>query len=312
MAGMEEIVPAALADERIDRMVAMMTSASRSQVAQWLDDGLIALNGETVTVRSRRVTEGDVVTVSVDLDAPVAPLDPDPSIPVPIVYIDDDLLVIDKPAGLVVHPGAGNESGTLVHGVLAQYPEIASLGERERPGIVHRLDKDTSGLMLVARSAAAFEELREQMAGHEIERIYTTLVWGRPSAPSGLIDAPIGRSARDKTRMAVSADGREARTWYSVLETFVDPVEVSLVECRLDTGRTHQIRVHMGSIGHAVVGDARYRGDRQSLRVPRMMLHSTTIGFDHPITGERMTFAAPLPDDMATVIAGLSNPPIQE
>ena len=312
MAGMEEVVPAALADERIDRMVAMMTSASRSQVAEWMDAGHIRLNGDVVAVRSRRVIEGDVVSVDVDLDAPQPPLAPDPSVEVPIVYVDDDLLVIDKPAGVVVHPGAGNDSGTLVQGVLARYPEIAALGERERPGIVHRLDKDTSGLMLVARSQAGFEELREQMAGHEIERIYTTLVWGRPSAPTGLIDAPIGRSARDKTRMAVAADGREARTWYTVLETFVDPVEASLVECRLDTGRTHQIRVHMGSIGHPVVGDARYRGERQSLTVPRMMLHSTTIGFDHPVTGEHMSFESPLPADMVDVIARLSNPPIQE
>lgn len=312
MAGMEEVVPAALADERIDRMVAMMTSASRSQVAEWMDAGHIRLNGVAVTVRSRRVVEGDVVSVDVDLDAPQEPLAADPTVEVPIVYVDDDLLVIDKPAGVVVHPGAGNDSGTLVQGVLARYPEIAALGERERPGVVHRLDKDTSGLMLVARSQVAFEELREQMAGHEIERIYTTLVWGRPSAPTGLIDAPIGRSARDKTRMAVAADGREARTWYTVLETFVDPVEVSLVECRLDTGRTHQIRVHMGSIGHPVVGDARYRGERQSLSVPRMMLHSTTIGFDHPVTGEHMSFESPLPADIVDVIARLSNPPIPE
>ncbi len=312
MAGMEEVVPAALADERIDRMVAMMTSASRSQVAEWMDAGHIRLNGVAVTVRSRRVVEGDVVSVDVDLDAPQEPLAADPTVEVPIVHVDDDLLVIDKPAGVVVHPGAGNDSGTLVQGVLARYPEIAALGERERPGVVHRLDKDTSGLMLVARSQVAFEELREQMAGHEIERIYTTLVWGRPSAPTGLIDAPIGRSARDKTRMAVAADGREARTWYTVLETFVDPVEVSLVECRLDTGRTHQIRVHMGSIGHPVVGDARYRGERQSLSVPRMMLHSTTIGFDHPVTGEHMSFESPLPADIVDVIARLSNPPIPE
>ena len=312
MAGMEEIVPAALSEERIDRMVAMMTSASRSQVAEWLSAGRIRLNDVVVTVRSRRVTTGDVVSVDVDLDAPEPPLAADPDVEVPIVYVDDDLLVIDKPAGVVVHPGAGNDSGTLVQGVLARYPEIAQLGERERPGIVHRLDKDTSGLMLVARSPEAFDELREQMAGHEIERIYTAIVWGRPSAPTGLIDAPIGRSVRDKTRMAVSTDGREARTWYTVLETFVDPVEVSIVECRLDTGRTHQIRVHMGSIGHPVVGDARYRGERQSLKVPRMMLHSTTIGFDHPVTGERLSFESPLPADIVSVIDRLSNPPTQE
>jgi 23S rRNA pseudouridine1911/1915/1917 synthase len=305
--GVVETVPGPLDGERIDRVVAMVTGASRTLVTDWLTSGLVRRNGVVATSRSARVVEGDLIEVDVDLDAAPAELVPEPDVVVPVVYEDDDLLVIDKPAGLVVHPGAGNPTGTMVQGLLARYPEIAGVGDPERPGVVHRLDKDTSGLMLVARSQAAYEELVAMLAAHEVERCYLTLVWGVPEARSGMVDAPIGRSTREPTRMVVSAQGKEARTRYDVVEAFTDPVPCALVECRLETGRTHQIRVHMSAIGHPVVGDDRYRGVRPAIATPRMVLHSAQLSLDHPVRhDERLSFTSPLPADLAAVVEGLS------
>lgn len=303
-----EVVPSALSGERIDRVVAMITGASRTRVTEWLEQGLVLCNDAVITTRSRRVVEGDSVVINVDPDLGPAPLVAEPGIDIPIVYADDDVIVIDKPAGLVVHPGAGNATGTLVQAMLALYPEIESIGEPERPGVVHRLDKDTSGLMLMARSADAYLELSAMLSAHEVERTYLTLVWGIPEAGSGLIDAPIGRSTREPTKMVVSAQGRDARTRYTVLETFEAPVPCSLVECRLETGRTHQIRVHMAAIGHAVVGDDRYRGARAAIETPRIFLHSAALEFDHPVRlDERLEFVAELPEDLADVLDRLRN-----
>ncbi|MEX1218313.1 MAG: RluA family pseudouridine synthase [Acidimicrobiales bacterium] len=298
-----ELIPSALSGERIDRVVAMITGASRTRVTDWLDEGLVMCNDKVVTTRSRRVTEGDTVVIDVEPDLGPAPLVAEPDINVPIVYDDDDVIVIDKPAGLVVHPGAGNATGTLVQAMIALYPEIAAVGEPDRPGVVHRLDKDTSGLMLMARSAKAHTELSAMLAAHEVERTYLTLVWGIPVSGSGLIDAPIGRSTREPTKMIVSAQGRDARTRYTVLETFDGPVPCALVECRLETGRTHQIRVHMAAIGHTVVGDERYRGARPALTTPRIFLHSAALEFDHPVrSDERLSFVSELPEDLAAVL----------
>jgi 23S rRNA pseudouridine1911/1915/1917 synthase len=305
--GVVETVPGPLDGERIDRVVAMVTGASRTQVTEWLSAGLVRRNGTVATTRSARVAEGDVVEVDVDLDAAPVALVAEPEVVVPVVYEDDDLLVIDKPAGLVVHPGAGNATGTMVQGLLARYPEIAGVGDPERPGVVHRLDKDTSGLMMVARSPAAYTELVAMLAHHEIERCYLTLVWGIPESMSGMVDAPIGRSAREPTRMVVSAQGKEARTRYDVVRTFTDPAPCALVECRLETGRTHQIRVHMSAIGHPVVGDDRYRGVKPAIPTPRMVLHSAALSLDHPVrTDEHLSFESPLPPDLAAVVDGLS------
>ena len=305
--GVVETVPGPLDGERIDRVVAMVTGASRSQVVEWIDAGLVRRNGAVATSRSARLAEGDVIEVVVDVDAPVDALVPEPDVEVPVVHADDDVLVIDKPAGLVVHPGAGNATGTMVQGLLARYPEIAGVGDPHRPGVVHRLDKDTSGLMLVARSSAAYERLVAMLAAHEVERRYLTLVWGIPEARSGMVDAPIGRSGREPTRMVVSAQGKEARTRYEVVRTFDEPVPCALVECRLETGRTHQIRVHMAAIGHPVVGDTRYRGAKPSIPTPRMVLHSAALALDHPTRpGERLSFESPLPADLTAVVEGLS------
>jgi 23S rRNA pseudouridine1911/1915/1917 synthase len=303
---MREVVPRALDGQRLDRVVALVTGISRAEAAALVDGGDVAVAGAPVTTRSHRVSEGDVVDVDVP-ERPSGPdLAPEPTVPVPVVHEDADLLVVDKPAGLVVHPGAGQASGTLVNGLLARYPEIRTVGQADRPGIVHRLDKGTSGLMLVARSAPAYERLVAMLGDHAVERRYRTLVWGAPDSPTGLVDAPIGRSTRERTRMAVTVRGKPARTWYEVVRTYSQPVEVTEVVCRLETGRTHQIRVHLASIGHRVVGDARYGGDRQSLPLHRPFLHAESLALDHPVTGEPLAFSSPLPDDLTEVLARLS------
>jgi 23S rRNA pseudouridine1911/1915/1917 synthase len=300
---LQETVPAALDGERLDRVVAMMTGASRTEVVGWVSEGRVLRNGAVAHTRSTRVAEGDLVTVDADLAVePVAP-EGDPSITFEVVYDDEDLIVVDKPPGLVVHPGAGHVGGTLVNGLLARYPEIAGVGEPGRPGIVHRLDKDTSGLLLVARTAAAHEALSAMLAAREITRRYLTLVWGHPESPTGLIDAPIGRSPREPTKMAVSAKGKEARTRYEVRARYDDPVEVALLECRLETGRTHQIRVHLSAIGHPVVGDDRYRGARAALPAPRMVLHAAFLELRHPTRPDQeLAFESPLPADLVAVL----------
>jgi 23S rRNA pseudouridine1911/1915/1917 synthase len=305
---MREVVPRALDGQRLDRVVALVTGRSRSEAAGLVDDGAVLVDGKPVTTRSHRVVEGDALEVDLPDLPPEATLDPDATVPVPVVHEDDHLLVIDKPAGLVVHPGSGQVSGTLVNGLLARYPEIRTVGQADRPGIVHRLDKGTSGLMLVARSEDAYETLVAMLAAREVDRQYHTLVWGTVASPTGMVDAPIGRSSRDRTRMAVTITGKPARTRYEVVATFHEPVEVTELRCRLETGRTHQIRVHLASIGHRVVGDGRYGGQRQSLPMPRPFLHAERLGVDHPVTDEPLAFESPLPDDLATVLAGLRRP----
>jgi 23S rRNA pseudouridine1911/1915/1917 synthase len=297
---MDETVPAALAGERLDRMVAMVSGASRSEVADLIASGRVTVDGKPVTQRSMRLSEGQQVSADLGELATTATALPqaDPLVGLTVIHVDDDLLVIDKPAGLVVHPGAGNTEGTLVNGLLARYPEIATVGDPARPGIVHRLDKGTSGLLLVARTQAAYTALVAMLSAHEVERRYLALVWGEFEVLSGMIDAPIGRSAREPTRMTVSARGKEARTRYEVVATYREPVTLSLVECRLETGRTHQIRVHLAAIGHSVVGDDRYQGSRASFAFPRPWLHAAALRLRHPITGEELSFDSPLPEDL--------------
>jgi 23S rRNA pseudouridine1911/1915/1917 synthase len=302
---MHEVVPRALDGQRLDRVVALVTGGSRSDAATLVDEGGVRVGGRAVTTRSHRVAEGDELDIDVPDRPPHVELAAEPDVPVPVVHEDAHLLVIDKPAGIVVHPGAGQASGTLVNGLLARYPEIRTVGEADRPGIVHRLDKGTSGLLAVARTDAAYDELVAMLAAHEVDRRYRTLVWGVPDSPTGLVDAPIGRSARERTRMAVTARGKPARTFYEVVRTYEVPVEVSELICRLETGRTHQIRVHLASIGHRVVGDLRYGGERQSLPMARPFLHAEQLAFPHPVTGEPLSFTSPLPDDLAAVLRTL-------
>jgi 23S rRNA pseudouridine1911/1915/1917 synthase len=232
---------------------------------------------------------------------------PDPAVVVPVVYADDDVVVVDKPAGLVVHPGAGHAAGTMVNGLLAAFPDLADVGDPARPGIVHRLDKDTSGLLVVARTPASYRTLTSALAKHAVEREYLALVWGRPDPPAGLVDAPIGRSGREPTRMAVSVRGRDARTGYATERSWEEPA-VALLRCRLETGRTHQIRVHLAAIGHAVVGDRQYRGVRPELRPPRIFLHATRLAFRHPADDRTVAFESPLPSDLEAVLDALDTP----
>ena len=297
---MEERIPAALAGERVDRVVAMLTDLPRTEAAALVADGHVRLDGTVVSGKSRKVAEGEVLTVEVP-ERRVAGVAADPSVHVPVVFADDDVIVVDKPAGLVVHPGHGNDRGTMVQGLLAAYPELAAVGEPDRPGVVHRLDAGTSGLLVVARSAAAYSSLVEQLQSRSVDRRYLALVAGTVESPAGVVDAPIGRSGSDPTRMAVRADGREARTAYEVRERFTEPTAATLLECKLETGRTHQIRVHLAAIGHPVLGDPRY--GRSPLRVPRPFLHAWRLAFDHPTTGERVSFESALPADLEAVRA---------
>lgn len=302
---MKTAVPAALAGERVDRAVAVLTGLTRSEVAALVAAGGVRLGGRGVATRSRRVAEGDELEIVV-ADEPASPpgLQADPSVEAAVVHVDDDVIVVDKPAGLVVHPGAGQREGTLVQGLLARFPDLASIGvgEQERPGVVHRLDKGTSGLLVVARTPAAYARLVSQLRRREVERVYRALVWGEVGAASGLIDAPVGRGVRDPTRMAVSPRGKEARTRYRVEGRYREPAPATLLECRLETGRTHQIRVHLAAIGHPVVGDARYRGTRPGLSLGRPFLHAAALAFDHPTTGDRLSFSSPLPADLVAVL----------
>jgi 23S rRNA pseudouridine1911/1915/1917 synthase len=283
----------------------MATGVSRAQAAELVAAGAVAVGGRPVTTRAYRLADGDVV----DVEVPEAPADrgpaPDPTVPVTVVHADDHLVVVDKPPGLVVHPGAGTAAGTLVNGLLARFPEMAGVGDPDRPGIVHRLDKGTSGLLAAARTQAAYERLVSALAARDVERRYLALAWGHLEAAAGLVDAPVGRSKRAPTRMSVATTGKEARTRYRVVRRFDDPVPTTLVECRLETGRTHQIRVHLSAIGHPVVGDADYGGRRQPVDAPRPFLHAAHLALDHPVTGERLAFDSPLPADLVAVLDGL-------
>lgn len=296
-------IPESLDGERADRALALLLDRPRSAAVSLIESGAATVSGVAVA-KSHRLVAGDVLVVVDDEGEVTAGPEPSATVPVEIRYSDDDIIVVAKQAGIVVHPGAGHATGTLVEGLLRRYPEIRTVGEPQRPGIVHRLDRDTSGLLVVARTGEAYESLVAQLATRQVERRYLVLVWGSPEAEKGLIDAPIGRSERKRTRMAVRGSGREARTGYEVLERFQDP-PVTLLRCRLETGRTHQIRVHCAAIEHPVVGDAEYGGVRTTLRLDRMFLHAETLRFEHPRTGEALSFEEPLPGDLEEVLRAL-------
>jgi len=291
---MQLTVPGSLGGERVDKAVALLSGLPRSQVKQLVEAGAVRVAGRAVASRSRRLVAGEVLEVDVperEDRSPVA----DPAVEVPVVFEDGHVLVVDKPAGLVVHPGAGNQTATMVHGLLARYPDLAGVGgDKARPGLVHRLDAGTSGLLVVARTDAAFHALVSQLAARTVERRYRALVHGRVASPSGVVDGPLGRDLRDPTRYAVAAGGKEARTHYEVLERGGD---TTLVICRLETGRTHQIRVHLSAIGHPLVGDVLY-GGHLALGLTRPYLHAFRLAFSHPVTGERVVFESPVPLDL--------------
>ena len=299
---MREVVPAALGGERVDKVVALLTGLARSEVATLVAAGGVRVGGRAVTTRSRRLAEGDALEVDLPVPVEVSPLAPEATVAVTVVHEDEAVVVVDKAAGVVVHPGAGQATGTLVAGLLACYPELAGVGTPDRPGVVHRLDKGTSGLLVVARTNEAYRSLSAQLKGRSVGRRYSAMVWALVEAPAGMVDAPVGRAAKDPTRMSVSARGREARTRYAVHRRFTTPAAATLIDCQLETGRTHQIRVHLAAIGHPVLGDARYGGARSARLSPRPFLHAAHLAFDHPRTGERLSFESALPADLQAVL----------
>ena len=273
---------------RIDKQLGHHFSQySRSQLQRWIEDGHVQVNGQTVKPKYK-LAAGDVVTITPEQPKKID-LVPE-NIPLDIVYEDDDVIVVNKPQGMVVHPAPGHPDHTLVNALLYHSP-LSTINGEFRPGIVHRIDKDTSGLLMVAKNDMAHRSLAAQLKAKTNEREYVALVHGVIKEDRGTIDAPLGRSPKDRKKQAVVAGGRHAVTHFKVLRRFR---HYTLVSCRLETGRTHQIRVHMKYIGHPLAGDPLY-GPRKTLPGKGQYLHARLLGFKHPRTGEQLTFTAPLP-----------------
>jgi 23S rRNA pseudouridine1911/1915/1917 synthase len=296
------------AGPRLDKALAEASGLSRERVKALIGEGRVTLGGLAVSQPSAKSAGGEfAIDVPPPADAAASP----EAIPLVIVYEDEHLIVIDKPAGMVVHPAAGNPAGTLVNALLHHCRgKLSGIGGVARPGIVHRIDKDTSGLLVVAKSDVAHEGLARQFADHSLERAYLAVCNGHPNPSEGTIVARIGRSDANRKKMAVlpkdSSRGKHAVTRYKVLRKLDG---CALVECRLETGRTHQVRVHLASIGHALVGDPLYgransvvRPVLQRLEFRRQALHAATLGFDHPVTSDRLRFTSDLPPDMKELI----------
>ena len=316
-------VAAEQAGERLDRfLAAALPDLSRSRVQALLEQGAITRAGEIMEDANTRVKPGETYTVRVPEPAPALP--EAQAIPLTVVHEDADLIVIDKPAGLVVHPAAGNPDGTLVNALIAHCgASLAGVGGVARPGIVHRLDKDTSGLLVAAKNDRAMASLARQFAARTIERAYHAAAWGSPRAGEGVIEGDIGRNPFDRKRMAVVRNqGKPARTRYRMLERYGSEARAfaSLIECRLETGRTHQIRVHLAHLGHPLIGDSVYGRARKPPRekteaeqraytaateFPRQALHAWLLGFQHPSTHKHLRFESPWPEDFADLIATL-------
>lgn len=324
----EIIADADAAGKRLDQWLAaqLAPDLSRSRIQALIADGHVAVDGVPVLEAKHKLRDGVAITLTLPEPEPAEPEGED--IPLDILFEDADLIVINKPAGLVVHPGNGNWSGTLVNALIHHCGDtLSGIGGVKRPGIVHRLDKDTSGVMVVAKNDHAHRHLSKQFADHglsgDLERAYVALVWGLPERPQGTINAYLGRSHRDRTKQAVvneaREDARHAVTHYTILERFAAKQDAtalaSLVECRLETGRTHQIRVHMAHAGNPLVGDMEYGGSYKTKAnklaeplkdavnaFPRQALHARLLAFTHPSSDELMRFESPLPEDMETLI----------
>ncbi|MEK4385052.1 RluA family pseudouridine synthase [Solibacillus sp. FSL W7-1464] len=287
------------AGERIDKALSQMEESwSRSQIGNWLDEERILVNGTAVKAKYK-VKQGDVIEVTVPEveDLEIIPED----LNLEIVYEDADVLVVNKPRGMVVHPAPGHTSGTLVNGLMHHCKDLSGINGVARPGIVHRIDKDTSGLLMVAKNDIAHESLVNQLVAKSVTRKYTALVHGRIAHEKGTIDAPIGRDQKDRQKQAVIDKGKNAVTHFQVIERFN---EFTLVECRLETGRTHQIRVHMNYIGFPLAGDPKY-GPRKTIDFGGQVLHAGVLGFIHPVTKEYLEFESPLPEDFKQLLEEL-------
>lgn len=304
--------------ERLDKfLVAHLPEMSRAQIQRLIASGCVEADDVLIVDNAHKVKAGDVFQISVP---PAAEAEPEPEeIPLEIVYEDDDLLVVNKPAGMTVHPAAGAYSGTLVNALLFHCQgKLSGIGGVKRPGIVHRIDKETSGLLVVAKNDLAHKNLSEQFAAHSIERTYLAIVYGVPQPLAGTIEGNIGRSTTDRKKMAlVASGGKPAVTHYQTLQVFNRAV--ALVQCRLETGRTHQIRVHLSSRGHALVGDKVYvKSKKTELMLPeplksevnhfaRQALHAKSLGFEHPRSGQWLQFDSQLPADMQNLLALLAD-----
>jgi len=299
---MERVIELRVAEagQRLDKYIAAeVPDLSRSLVQKLIKAGLATVNG-AMTKASYRVEIGDEISIRVPPPEP-AEVWPEP-IPLDIVYEDQDIIVVNKPTGMVVHPAYGHRSGTLVNAILAHCPELAGINGTQRPGIVHRLDKDTSGLIIVAKNEAAKQSLQRQFKGREVRKLYLALVEGQLEPERGIIEALIGRDPKRRKRMAVVASGREARTEYRVLERFPGH---TLVEVEPKTGRTHQVRVHFAFIGHPLAGDRVYGFRKRKLELERQFLHAQTLGFKLPSSGRYVEFTAELPGDLRGILEGL-------
>ncbi len=309
------VVDEAESGQRLDRFLAtrpslVAASLSRTRLKALIEGGRVRVGGRVLTDASAKLAAGD--TIAIDIPPPVAPHPKAEDIPLDVVFEDDHIVVIDKPAGLVVHPAAGNETGTLVNALIAHCGDsLSGVGGVKRPGIVHRLDKDTSGLLVVAKTDAAHRALSALFADHGrtmgLVRDYRAFVWGAPTRKAGTIDAPLGRHPIHREKMAVVdlEKGRHAVTHWRVADSFGAATEIL---CRLETGRTHQIRVHLAHLGHPLLGDPTYGAGwrtKASLLPPaaleRQALHASTLGFPHPVTGEELRFESSLPPDMAAL-----------
>ncbi len=287
-------------DERLDKVISTHApDLSRALAQRLIKDGTATVNGRPGKP-SYRVQAGDEIVVHVPIELPEQVLPED--IPLDIVYEDDVLLVIDKPAGMVVHPGAGHTSGTLVNAVLAHCPQITDVGGAGRAGIVHRLDKDTSGLLLIAKDDATHAALQRQFKRRQVAKTYLALVEDQVQPREGIIEAPVGRDKRQRKKMAVVHRGRKAQTTYRVIEYFANH---TLLEVRPHTGRTHQVRVHLAWLGYPIVGDPVYGRRRQRLLKSRHFLHAARLRFTHPATGEEVEFEASLPPELGAVLVQL-------
>ena len=292
-------VPESLEGARVDKAIATLLGVSRATARALLDEG--------VTVDGRPARPGDRVgpgsRILTPAPTPTPDLQPE-EVTFPVLFEDEMVLVIDKPSGITVHPGSGRQTGTLAAGLLHRYPELEGVGDPGRWGLVHRLDRETSGTLIVARTTFSYTRLSADIAARHIDRHYTALARNRFPVPTGTIDAPIGPDPSLPTRRAVVATGKPAVTHYEVVEELADG-EVSVLAVRLETGRTHQIRVHLAAIDHPILGDRSYSSTRSRFTGPRVMLHARSVAFDHPGSGERTVVDAPMPEDMRTVLAEL-------
>ncbi|WP_397537443.1 RluA family pseudouridine synthase [Rummeliibacillus pycnus] len=293
-------VTAEVKGERIDKALASMQQDwSRTQIQGFVQDGFVVVNGQAIK-QKYKVKEGDVITVTPPEPEPLEIIAEDLNLE--IVYEDSDVLVVNKPKGMVVHPAPGHTTGTLVNGLMYHCKDLSGINGIMRPGIVHRIDKDTSGLLMVAKNDKAHESLVQQLVDKTVTRRYTALVHGHIPHDKGTIDAPIGRDTKDRQKMGVVDNGKHAVTHFQVIGRF--GVDYTLVECRLETGRTHQIRVHMNYIGYPLVGDPKY-GPKKTIDFSGQVLHAGILGFVHPTTNEYLEFEAPLPDDYQQLLEEL-------